>query len=279
MKKNLLKVYNLYRRFSAAYSSRSLGAYSSQAAFFLFISFFPFCALLFGTIKALPFRGADAGAKIALALPGIMGNVITEAYASAGKYPAAAVIPITAILTLWASSKGVFAVACGVESAYGGKAPGGLKKRALSILHTLFLIASLILSLFLLVFGNFVFSFLTELFPALTKLAIALKALRAALTFATISVFFILVYMFFPARKQRLRDTLPGAALSGLSWIAISYGYSLYIDYYMSKGSTLYGSLTAAVLLLFWLDMCMSVTLAGGLLNSYLLRNRAKRLL
>jgi membrane protein len=276
IKIKLLKaIWKAYKRFSDAYTKRCLGAYSAQAAFYLFISLIPFCALLFGIIKAIPFENAALASKAMDILPGLLGSVLSEAYSAAGAYSAAAVIPATALFTLWAASKGMYAVSNGLNSAYGYTSTGSIKQRAISVFYTFIFIIVLILSLSLLVFGNTLYDFFTNLFPDITKLAIVIKALRSLLIWVIVTVFFILLYKYLPQEKHRFRDTLPGAALSGFGWIALSYGYSLYIDYYVTSGNSLYGSLTAAVLLMFWLEACMSVTLIGGFVNSYISRSHA----
>ncbi|MDD4124425.1 MAG: YihY/virulence factor BrkB family protein [Eubacteriales bacterium] len=276
--KTIKAIWRAFKRFSNIWSERHLGVYSSQAAFYMFISLFPFCALLFGIIKAFPEGNASLASKAMDMLPALLGNVLTEAYNAAGEYSAAAIIPITVLFTLWTASKGMYALSNGLNSAYGSDGAGGIKRRAVSILYTLIFISVIILSLFLLVFGNTLHRFFTKLLPGLVKFSLLIKATRAIVLLAIITAFFILIYKFLAGKKHRLRDTLPGAVLSGLGWIILSYGYSLYIDYYVSAGNSLYGSLTAVVLLMFWLEACMSVTLAGGLLNSYVARSNADRL-
>ncbi len=273
--KAIKAVWKAFKRFSDIWEKRRLGAYSAQAAFYMFVSLLPFCALLFGIIMAIPFENAALAAKARAMLPGMLGNVLSEAYSAAGAYSAAAVIPVTVIITLWTASKGMHALSEGLNSAYGNEITGGVKRRAISALYTLIFIVAIILSLFLLVFGNTFYGFFTKLVPGLADMALLVRAARAVIVLTIIILFFILIYKFLTGKKQKLRDTLPGAALSGFGWIILSYGYSLYIDYYVASGNSLYGSLTAAVLLMFWLEACMSVTLAGGLINSYITRVNA----
>lgn len=271
IKKGVKKLVQAYRRFDRDWKNRRLGAYSAQAAFYIFISLLPFLALLFGIIKAVPFENAAVVSKAQTLLPALLGDMLSEAYHAAGAYSAAAVIPVTVALTLWTASKGMYALSSGLNSAYESIPPGGLVRRAASILYTLAFMVSVVLSLFLLVFGNAILNFALKIFPAIGGVNFLFRAGRTAFILALVISLFVLIHMFLPQKRQKLQSVLPGAVLSGLGWVLLSYGYSLYIDHFVSRGNSLYGSLTAAVLLLFWLEACMSATLAGGLVNAWIL--------
>lgn len=278
MVKIIKAVWRTVKKFLDVWSDRRLAVYSAQAAYYMFVSLLPFCALMFVIIKAFPKGNASLTSKAMDLLPGLLGNVLAEAYHEAGYYSAAAVIPITAILTLWTASKGMHALSEGLKSAYGSAGSAGIKRRLVSVLYTLVFILAIILSLSLLVFGNAIIGFLIKLVPGIARFALVIKAVRSVLVLAIITLFFILAYRFLPGKRHRFKHILPGAAISGIGWTVLSYGYSLYIDYYVSSGNSLYGSLTAAVLLMFWLNACISVTLAGGLVNSYFINLHAHSL-
>lgn len=274
----LRKLWRVIKGFADAWSVRRLGVYSAQAAFYMFVSLLPFCALMFGIIKAFPKGNASLASKAMDMLPELLGSVLREAYNAAGDYSAGVVILVTVLITLWTASKGMHALSEGLCSAYECNSAGGIKKRIISVLYTLVFILAIILSLFLLVFGNTLTRFFSKLKPDIQRFAFIIKALRTVLVFAVLTFFFILVYKFLSGKKHSFKRTLPGALICALGWMALSYGYSLYIDYYLSSGSSLYGSLTAAVLLMFWLNACMSVTLAGGLINSRFMKSNTHSL-
>src|ERR687891_453209 len=75
------------------------------------------------------------------------------------------------------------------------------------------------------------------------------------------------VYHFGPNARQHYRSVVPGAALSVVLWAISSVGFSIYLANFADYGVT-YGSLGAAVGLLFYLYLCASVVLVGAELNA-----------
>jgi membrane protein len=79
---------------------------------------------------------------------------------------------------------------------------------------------------------------------------------------------FALVMRYGPDRRPaRWRWLAPGSLLSTLLWIAISFGFSLYVAYVSDYNAT-YGSLSAMVVFLMWLFLSAYGVLLGALLNA-----------
>ncbi|MEO6091930.1 MAG: YihY/virulence factor BrkB family protein [Novosphingobium sp.] len=82
------------------------------------------------------------------------------------------------------------------------------------------------------------------------------------------SLGFALIMRFGPDRRPaKWRWLAPGALLSTLLWVAVSFGFSLYVAY-ISDYSATYGSLSAVVVFLMWLYLSAYGVLAGALLNA-----------
>ena len=75
------------------------------------------------------------------------------------------------------------------------------------------------------------------------------------------------VYRIGPNTEQQFRSVLYGAALAVALWAVSSVGFSIYLANFADYGLT-YGSLGAAVGLLFYLYICASVVLIGAELNA-----------
>src|SRR5215204_4841436 len=91
--------------------------------------------------------------------------------------------------------------------------------------------------------------------------------LRFPVALLLLAVVLSVVYHFGPNAKQRFRTVVPGAALSVVLWAISSVGFSIYLANFANYGVT-YGSLGAAVGLLFYLYLCASVVLLGAELNA-----------
>jgi membrane protein len=91
--------------------------------------------------------------------------------------------------------------------------------------------------------------------------------LRFPVAFSLLGVVLSLVYRFGPDAKQRFRSVVVGAALAVVLWAVSSVGFSFYLANFADYGVT-YGSLGAAVGLLFYLYLCASVVLLGAEVNA-----------
>jgi membrane protein len=91
--------------------------------------------------------------------------------------------------------------------------------------------------------------------------------LRFPLALFMLAVVLSVVYRFGPNARQRFRSVVPGAALCVVLWAISSVVSSFYLATFANYGLT-YGSLGAAVGLLFYLYLCASVVLFGAELNA-----------
>lgn len=79
---------------------------------------------------------------------------------------------------------------------------------------------------------------------------------------------FALIMRYGPDRSPaRWRWLAPGALLATVLWIAISFGFALYVAYVSDYNAT-YGSLSAIVVFLMWMFLSAYGVLAGALLNA-----------
>ena len=91
--------------------------------------------------------------------------------------------------------------------------------------------------------------------------------LRFPAALILLAVVLTVVYRFGPNARQRFRSVALAAALSVVLWAISSVAFSFYLAAFASYGLT-YGSLGAAVGLLFYLYLCASVVLFGAELNA-----------
>lgn len=91
--------------------------------------------------------------------------------------------------------------------------------------------------------------------------------LRFPIALALLAVVLSLVYRLGPDVEQGVRSVGVGAALAVVLWAISSVGFSFYLATFADYGVT-YGSLGAAVGLLFYLYLCASVVLLGAEVNA-----------
>jgi len=98
--------------------------------------------------------------------------------------------------------------------------------------------------------------------------ALLFKVLTWAAAIALGTVGFALIMRYGPDRRPaKWRWLTPGSLLATVLWIAVSFGFSLYVAYISDYNAT-YGSLSAIVVFLMWLFLSAYGILLGALLNA-----------
>jgi membrane protein len=91
--------------------------------------------------------------------------------------------------------------------------------------------------------------------------------LRVPIALFLLAIVLSVVYRFGPDADQPYRLVTPGAAVAVFAWICASLGFSIYLANFADYGAT-YGSLGAAIGLLFYLYLTASVVLFGAEVNA-----------
>lgn len=269
---NLISIIQTFRMANRKVSDDFVPTFSAQAAFFIIISFFPFTMFLLTLIQFIPITESELLILIRNVLPSGINTYVISLINDIYIQPASTMISITAITTLWSASRGFIAIVKGLNTVYGiTETRNYIKLRLTSAIYTLAFAVIIIISLGLLVFGNRLYLFITNLFPLIDDLALAVIGLRTIVSLAVYTLFFLLLYIVIPNRKTHLLNELPGAIVAASGWMLFSFLYSIYIDNF-ARFSTMYGSLTAIVLLMLWLYFCMYILFIGAEVNVLLPR-------
>lgn len=91
--------------------------------------------------------------------------------------------------------------------------------------------------------------------------------LRLPVALVLIVLVLSVAYRFAPDTDQPYRFVTPGAAVAVVSWVIVSLGFSFYLSNFANYGAT-YGSLGAAIGLLFYFYLSASVVLFGAEVNA-----------
>ena len=268
---SLRTVYNRILRVFSVLTEDCVTVYAAQATLFIIIAVIPFIMLLFTLSKyIIPDRFYDVMIAFAVNIPGgareLYMSIINEMIAR----PGMDLISLTAVLSFWSASRGINAVRAGVATVY--KTPNH-KNYFYGVLvsfgYTAVFIVLIIAIVTVLLFGEQIVNMLIEYFKMFESLEELLRY-RNIVFFVVLALFFSLLYCTvgrrgnFPGR--RVRDHIPGALVAAGGWLLFSYFYSLYTLLF-SNASYIYGSLTAIILLIFWLYFCMIILMCGAEFN------------
>ena len=176
---------------------------------------------------------------------------------------------------IWAASTAIRAGMNALNRAYDITERRPVWKRyVLSLVYTLLVPVLLIISVGVLLTGPLVASWLGEDRRFGPAIAVVWTFLRVPVAMLLLLVAASAVFLFAPARKQRVRSVLPGAVVAVVLWVGTSLLFQLYIQNFGRYGM-LYGSLSAVVVLLLYLFLSAAVLLFGAELNAVIAHEAA----
>ena len=131
-----------------------VSAYATQAAYFLIMSFIPFILFLTTLIRYTPLSYNVVRDAIIGFVPGNLQtfvlSIVVEVYKRS-----TAIVPLSALMALWASGKGMQAITNGLNTIYHVKETRNwLITRMYAVVYTFLFSIAIIASLLLLVLGN-----------------------------------------------------------------------------------------------------------------------------
>ena len=273
LKKFFKTVYDIVERIAKRISDDRVTVYAAQATFFIVISAIPFIMLLLSLLRYIvPLTGIDFSDSAESIFPA---GIIEFARAQLDELNSRSGIPVlsfSAVTLLWASARGLRSISEGIRNVYGGvwrQKYGLIAHYVASLVYTLIFILLIILTLLVLVFGEKILGFITAWRPEINYFADLFIALRGGVFLVLMTVIFLLAYIGMSRAGMRIKDHFPGAVFSAVGWMGFSWGYSIYIDNF-AHYSYIYGSLTAIILMMLWMYMCMVILLLGAELNMWI---------
>lgn len=245
-----------------------VSAYAAQAAYFLIMSFIPFVLFLTAIVQYTPLTYREVRQAIMSVVPenlqGFVLNIVAEVFSKS-----AAVLPLSALVALWSSGKGMQALINGLNTIYHVKETRNwLVNRIYSMFYMFLFVLALIASLLLLVMGNRIHVLISGYVPFLGNMIGRILGAKTFLVFVMLFLVFLVLYRYLPNRRASLKSQVPGAFLTAVAWSVFSYLFSLYFTFFPDF-SIMYGSLSTLILVMVWLYFCMNLLLYGAEINAY----------
>ncbi len=243
--------------------THDLFAHSAEAAYYLFVSFFPFMILLVSALSHVGLISVFLEREMTF-LPGEVWAFVHDAVIELEEIDSLAAVPFSVITLLWSASRGMTAVTKPLRLIYGNSQKGSfLFARIKGIAFTLGLGLFIVISIVSFGFGERLAAFIG------LESTILSSRVGAVFVFALLVIFFNIIYVTIRAERRSPISELGGAVAAASMWVAFSYAYSYYVDS-ISSTSVIYGSAASVVLLLLWLNFCILFLLVGAELNNIL---------
>lgn len=249
-----------------------VGAYAAQTAYFLFLSVIPYFIFLITLVKFTPLTENTVINYVKDYLPEyiapVLVPIIEEIFDSA-----VSVMTISIIGAIWASAKGVQSLSYGLNAVYGLREKRNffvLRFRA--ILYTFVFTILTMTGIISAMYGRRVKKLIRENVSFLDNVTFEFKLFKTALDlryilfFAILSIIYVLILKFLPNRKRKFKYVLMPALLAALCWTLLSWGISVYINYF--GGFSMYGSMMALMLAIIWIYFGMYILFIAAELDS-----------
>lgn len=261
------KLYLIIRDFSAKMKKKDISTYAASTAFFFFLSVVPMLIMICTIIPYTPLTEENLVELVTDFLPDqidpLAESLISEVYDKS-----AGILSVALIATVWSAAKGVMALMKGLNSVNGVEEKRNyFVLRIIASFYTVVMLIVVILSLFVMVFGDQLVTLALHRIPQLQRVVSFAMNFRFLFVWAVLSVLFAAVYAYVPDKKLAFREQIPGAVFSAVGWSIFLWVFSYYVTYGNSYG--IYGSLSIIIIVLLWMYFCMYIILIGAYLNQY----------
>ncbi|WP_413853444.1 YihY/virulence factor BrkB family protein [Candidatus Ruminimicrobium bovinum] len=148
--------------------------------------------------------------------------------------------------------------------------------KILSIVMVFIYMFFLFFSVNLIVFGQSILNLTTKYIHIIPiEISQLILFLRWPVTFVLIFVLAAINYYILPAKKIKIKDVFPGSLFFTVSWLIISWLFSVYINNFGSYNKV-YGSIAAFAILMIWLYFTSIIILVGGEINNFAVSDNKK---
>ncbi|MCX0393817.1 YihY/virulence factor BrkB family protein [Clostridium perfringens] len=254
-------------------------ALGAQLAYYMVLSFIPFLMFLM-TLVGFSHLNSDAVLNLlSNVMPTEAFNLIQSTVIEIVDREQTGLLWISIALSIWVSSSGFKAVIKGLNKAYGVKETRSyIKLKLISMIYTILLALIVIATLFLFVFGDVIGDFFMKVLEHPEFIYYIWNILRYVVVILIMILFFMFLYNATPCVRLGWLEVIPGAVITTLGWISISYIFAYYVNNF-SNYSRLYGSLGAVFMFMTWMFITSMILILGGEINAVLAeKNRLKDL-
>ncbi len=263
------------RLYAKALDEEDLLSSAAQVAFYFAFALFPlllFLITLFGFVLE---SAADLRAEMFFYLrqvmPGSASDLVQKTIEEVTQNSSGGKLTFGIAIALYSASAGIDSIRIALNGVYNLTEVRPWWKTKLLTLFLTFVLAVLItVALGIIFYGE---KFLTLILDWI-NLPIPSPFFLGVLKWVTVLVVlistFALLYNYLPKHKKHAWVWItPGAIVGIVLWLALSYAFRLYLDYFNTYDKT-YGSLGAVIILMLWLYLTALVILIGGSINAVL---------
>ncbi len=251
------------------YFSDSVTRSAAELAYFLFFSIFPLVILANTMISRFNVDIISILHRFEGILPGEVIGIITDYLVYIGEIQAPYIFFVGLFLTLYALTRALNSLLTAVRQAYAIRKAGIINYMTAAVFSAVFLVS--VFALCIVVLGG---ELVIEMLQGYLYIPDGVSALLRLLKFVLLPayIFFMLggFYYLVPSGRYPFVQALPGAVFAGAGITIVTGIFSYYVSN-ISNYSLIYGSLTAIMVLMAWLQLVATMLIMGGELNDILI--------
>lgn len=248
----------------------------AQLAFFFLLSIFPLLIFLITLLPYLNLSKDQVYQFLIQVVPAEIYVLIEETLNEILTSQNSGLLSIGLIATIWTASLGMNALINSLNKSYEVvESRPLLIARGMSIVSTILLIFIIIVALVLPIFGRQIGLLLFSYLGLEAGFLEIWGIVRYTIPFLIIFIVCSVIYWIAPNVRLDVRSVLGGAAFTTIGWLAVSYGFSIYINNFGNFSAT-YGSIGGIILMLLWLYISAMLLLIGGQFNAVMQGRRNK---
>lgn len=245
---------------------------AAQLSYYFLLALFPLLLVLINILGYLAQEGTVFRDKllmyIAAVMPGsayaLVHTTLDEISLSSGTGK----VSFGLIAALWAASNGMGAISQTLNTAYNVRETRPWwKVRLISVCLTIALALVILSALAIVLYGGTIGEKLAGRYAFGNLFRTLWTILQWPIALLFVLTTFNLIYNFAPNLKRgQHRWITPGAFVGLVLWLAVSFGFRVYLGYFDSYSVT-YGSLGALIVLMLWFYLTGVAILIGGEVN------------
>jgi len=251
-------------------SAHQLTAFAGQMAFFFVLSFFPMVIFTLSIISRLHINYDFMIEALKTILPTSISMLITDFVSQSLSIEGSAVLSLSGLTMLYASSKAVNALRSAVNMSYEVKETRNyflLKIMAMGymFLFTIIIVLSLMIPTLAIDIVGYFANFID--LKVDMDFVVFIQYSRNILLVATFIIAILTIYTFLPNKKMHLSDIYPGA-LFAIFGVVITNTLFSKVVVAVTDYSILYGSLSAIIAFMVWIYIFAQIIITGAEMNA-----------
>lgn len=262
------------RRILRRIASYRVSLYAANASFYIILALFPALVLILSLLPYTSFSEEDLLAALGSVVPEVLAPLLRYIVDDLKASGSRTVLSVSALAAVWSSSRGVFCIRQGLNAICGvTEKRSWLLRRVISMGYMLLLIAALLLTPALHIFGRQLAAFCAAQRVPLLRFVAKILQFRGLILLILLFLLFTAVYHVLPDRRGTVRGVIGGAFAAALGWLVFSELFSRYVHHF-ADFSRYYGSLSIFAFGMLWLYFCLSILFYGQVLNENIGANR-----